>query len=131
MEQADMQRIERVLRAMLENSEHTLGRRDEIAIESAPDTIDRVQLAEEREIAIRQIEFGFSQMRNIKTAIERIHDGSYGTCLGCESDISPKRLAAVPWTMYCIGCQDKLDRERAEPEDEEFFPHLRHARRVA
>jgi len=32
-------------------------------------------------------------------------------CLHCEEDISPKRLAAVPWTAFCIQCQEMADRQ--------------------
>ena len=39
---------------------------------------------------------------------------SYGVCLHCEEDISPKRLAAVPWTAYCIQCQELADRNQVE-----------------
>jgi anti-sigma B factor antagonist len=34
-------------------------------------------------------------------ALSRIHHGSFGTCIECESAISPKRLAAVPWAPRC------------------------------
>ena len=32
----------------------------------------------------------------------------------CEKEISPKRLAAVPWTAYCIKCQEAADRHEFE-----------------
>ena len=35
-------------------------------------------------------------------------------CLHCEEDISPKRLAAVPWTAFCIQCQEIADRSQVE-----------------
>jgi DnaK suppressor protein len=41
-------------------------------------------------------------------------DGSYGTCLHCEEEISPKRLDAVPWAAYCIRCQEIADRSTEE-----------------
>jgi len=28
----------------------------------------------------------------------------------CEEEISPKRLNAVPWALYCIRCQEAADR---------------------
>ena len=46
------------------------------------------------------------QLRQIKEALQRIKDGTYGTCADCEKPISPKRLQAVPWAKYCVQCQE-------------------------
>jgi DnaK suppressor protein len=53
-------------------------------------------------------------LRDVKEALRRIHDGEFGTCMECESAISPKRLAAVPWAARCIQCQEAADRDRQE-----------------
>jgi DnaK suppressor protein len=46
------------------------------------------------------------QLRQIKEALQRIKDGTYGICADCEKPISPKRLQAVPWAKYCVQCQE-------------------------
>ena len=51
-------------------------------------------------------------------------DGSYGVCLHCEEDIKPKRLDAVPWTKYCIRCQEAADRHEFESETGESIDEL-------
>ena len=53
-------------------------------------------------------------LRNVRAALGRIRDGSYGTCLHCEEEIKPRRLEAVPWTPYCIRCQEAADRNEFE-----------------
>ena len=123
----EMERFKQILETMLGNMEQPLQRRDEIAVENAPDTLDRVQNAAERELAIRQIESSFSRMQSVRLALQRIADGSYGTCLRCDEEISRKRLQAVPWASYCVKCQDIADREKAEPESENvgMFMHMR------
>jgi DnaK suppressor protein len=30
--------------------------------------------------------------------------------VNCGNEINPKRLEAVPWTRYCIACQEKLEK---------------------
>jgi DnaK suppressor protein len=45
----------------------------------------------------------------VRDALRSIGDGTFGVCLRCEDDISPKRLAAVPWTAFCIQCQEIAD----------------------
>jgi DnaK suppressor protein len=115
---SDLQGFKGILETMMGSIEQPLRRREEIAVENAPDTIDRVQQAAERELAICQIESSFSRLQNIRLALERIEEGSYGTCLRCENDISPKRLQAVPWAACCIRCQDIADREQLERANE-------------
>jgi DnaK suppressor protein len=91
-----------------------LRNREGIAIEKTADALDEVQLAGERELAIRNLDRESNLLRNVRAALSRIADGSYGTCLHCEEDISPKRLNAVPWTAYCIKCQEAADRHEFE-----------------
>jgi DnaK suppressor protein len=72
--------------------------------------LDEVQLAGERELAIRNLDREASLLRNVRAALFRINDGSYGVCMHCEEDIKPKRLEAVPWAAFCIRCQEAADR---------------------
>src|SRR5438093_5953820 len=91
-----------------------LRNREGIAIEKAADALDEVQLAGERELAISNLDRESNLLRNVRAALERITHGSYGICLHCEEEINPKRLAAVPWTAYCIQCQQASDRHEFE-----------------
>jgi RNA polymerase-binding transcription factor len=87
-----------------------LRNREDIAIEKTADAIDEVQLAGERELAIRNLDRESNLLREVRLALARIADGSYGICMHCEEEIKPKRLDAVPWTRYCIKCQEAADR---------------------
>src|SRR3954451_16834034 len=91
-----------------------LRNRDGITIEKSPDALDEVQNAAERELAIRNLDRESNLLRNDRAALRRIEDGSFGTCVHCDEEISPKRIAAVPWTPYCIGCQEQADRAQEE-----------------
>ena len=88
-----------------------LRKRDGIAIEKSADQMDEIQYASERDLAIRNVDRESNLLRQVKAALRRIHDGSFGTCIECESAISPKRLAAVPWAPRCLRCQDAADRD--------------------
>lgn len=87
--------------------------REGIEIEKSPDALDEVQHAAERELAIRNLDRDSALLRNVRAALERVKDGSYGVCLHCEEDISMKRLNAVPWAAFCIHCQEQSDRNQA------------------
>jgi DnaK suppressor protein len=42
----------------------------------------------------------------IEEAFSRLDNNSFGTCTNCGATIGEKRLSAVPWTPYCIDCQE-------------------------
>src|SRR5712691_2032962 len=42
----------------------------------------------------------------IDEAFNRIKEDTFGTCTNCGNQIGEKRLQAVPWTPYCIDCQE-------------------------
>jgi DnaK suppressor protein len=88
-----------------------LGNRDGIEIEKAADPLDEVQSAGERELAIRNLHRDSNLLRKVRSALARVADGTYGECLHCDAEIKTKRLAAVPWTPYCIQCQEAADRQ--------------------
>ena len=93
---------------------HVLRKRDGIAIEKSADEMDEIQDASERDLAIRNVDRESRLLRDVKAALRRIPDGSFGTCIDCESAISPKRLAAVPWAPRCIQCQNATDQDEQE-----------------
>src|SRR5579863_2664770 len=86
-----------------------LRNRDGITIEKSADQMDEIHYATERDLAIRNVDRDSTLLRQVKAALRRIHDGSFGTCIECEEPVSPKRLAAVPWAPRCIQCQSSAD----------------------
>jgi DnaK suppressor protein len=49
-------------------------------------------------------------LQAVESALGRIRDGSFGQCLSCGNEIGGARLEAVPWTPYCIQCQEDFER---------------------
>jgi DnaK suppressor protein len=43
-------------------------------------------------------------LREIERALEKLADGTYGTCDGCGRSIAPERLEARPSTPWCVRC---------------------------
>ena len=114
MTKSDLNRIRKILEARQSELAKVLRNREGVAIEKSPDALDEVQHASERELAIRNLDRESHLLRNVRGALARMADGSYGTCLHCEEEISPKRLDAVPWAAYCIRCQEIADRSTEE-----------------
>jgi len=100
-----------------------LGKRDGIVIEKTPDALDEVRLAAERELITRNLERESKVLREVRAALDRIHQGAYGTCLDCEEEIGLKRLKALPWTPLCVECQEHADRNGGQGGDRvEWLP---------
>lgn len=48
-----------------------------------------------------------TNLLQIDRALSKIADGSFGKCEDCGGSISPKRLEARPFALYCIECQEE------------------------
>jgi DnaK suppressor protein len=114
MTKSELNKFRNILEAKQAEMEQLVRNRTGIAIEKSADALDEVQHASERELAIRNLDRESKLLRNVRAALRRIDESSFGVCLHCEEDISPKRLAAVPWTAFCIQCQEMADRQAAE-----------------
>ena len=110
----DLLKFKKILERKEAELVRVLRTRDEIAIERSADQMDELQYASERDLAIRNVDRASTLLREVKAALQRIRDGSFGTCIQCEWAISPKRIAAVPWAPLCIECQEAADRDKHE-----------------
>jgi DnaK suppressor protein len=117
MTKTELNKFKKILENKQDELEQIVRNRDAITIEKSADALDEVQHAAERELAIRNLDRESNLLRNVRSALRRIEDGSFGTCLHCEEEISPKRLAAVPWAPFCIQCQEQADRNQDEGND--------------
>src|ERR1700678_3220455 len=112
MIKSELNKYRNVLEAKQSELVQLVRNRDGIVIEKSADAFDEVQYATERELAIRSLDRDSNLLRNVRAALDRIEEGSFGVCLHCDEDISPKRLAAVPSTAFCIVCQEVADRSQ-------------------
>lgn len=78
------------------------------------DVADQAVSSYQKELLFTQGTNGHSQLSLVRLALERIDEGSYGECLQCGSTIGEKRLDALPWTPYCINCQEKIENGEIE-----------------
>ena len=46
----------------------------------------------------------------IDEAFNRIRESTFGVCTNCSNTIGEKRLVAIPWTPYCIDCQELVEK---------------------
>jgi DnaK suppressor protein len=78
--------------------------------EGINDVADQAVSSYEKEILFTRGTHEHGQLRRIQQALARLEEGNYGSCQRCEQMIGEKRLEALPWTPYCIACQEELER---------------------
>jgi RNA polymerase-binding transcription factor DksA len=101
----DIAEIRKRLEARLE----TLGARiegikDELRAPPNPDFEEQATEAEGDEVLEGLEESVLTEIMQIRTALERMRDGSYGECVQCGEAIAEKRLEAIPHATLCINC---------------------------
>jgi DnaK suppressor protein len=75
-----------------------------------PDPVDLAVRNYSKNVQLAVSENESKQLALIDDALLRIEDDEYGTCLNCEKEINPKRLAAIPWARFCLDCQELLEK---------------------
>ena len=108
----ELSRFKKVLETELTAAtRRILRRRQSLAIEQSAEMFEQMGYARERELAVLEVSRHSGLASEIQQALRRIDDGTFGICQCCERQISPIRLAAVPWTSLCIRCQETADRQ--------------------
>jgi RNA polymerase-binding transcription factor len=82
--------------------------------DAAQDIADRAASSYTKEFLFSQSNNDRQLLQMVETALQRIREGTFGECVGCGNEINAKRLEAVPWTRYCIECQEKLEKGQLE-----------------
>ncbi len=70
----------------------------------------KMRTSDVQSAALKSLEQRWETRGLISEALKRIENHTYGHCAECNAQISPRRLAAVPWAKYCFECQEFIDR---------------------
>jgi DnaK suppressor protein len=110
-------------KGLLEEQLHTLVQEAEKTVNGMvhegngdfPDPTDRASLESDRNFLLRIKDRERNLITKIKEALDRIDNGTYGTCENCGRSISEKRLMVRPVTTECIECKtEEEQKERSE-----------------
>lgn len=69
-----------------------------------PDWEDLATKREDDEVLEASGLAGQQELRQIGAALQRVEDGTYGTCAKCGGYISEARLNSLPYTPFCRDC---------------------------
>lgn len=113
-------KLEESLRKREQELELGMARTVEQALKSAPeetqDVGDQAVSAYQKEMLFTQGNTHHMQLGQVRRALRRIAEGTYGICQHCDAVIGAKRLEALPWTPYCIDCQERIEKGEIEAE---------------
>jgi RNA polymerase-binding transcription factor DksA len=80
------------------------------------DEVDGMQVNESREVGLATRELLMKRVNRLSTALDRMSEGAYGTCVECGVAISVARLRAMPEALTCVRCQDGIERVGRRPD---------------
>jgi DnaK suppressor protein len=75
---------------------------------------DEAVTDEAKDIQFQEAETDWTVLQQVRAALKRIEDGTYGQCVVDDAPIEEKRLEAVPWTLYCIKHQQLREKAAAQ-----------------
>jgi DnaK suppressor protein len=75
---------------------------------------DAAQANERQEMSFATRQRVADRINRLARALERLGDGTYGTCTVCGTAIEPARLAAVPDVDTCLTCQGNIERSQGQ-----------------
>jgi DnaK suppressor protein len=79
----------------------------------AQDVVDKAESSYTKEFLLSLSNAEREQLALIDDALRRLKTKEFGICQMCAKTIGKKRLGALPWTAYCIDCQQKKEEEKA------------------
>jgi DnaK suppressor protein len=97
---------------MLNKTSSTKKTIDSKADEDVGDEIDTAIQNTERELIFELAANDKMILQEINDAIGKIEKGCYGSCECCGAKISTERLQAIPWSRYCIQCQEEAEKPK-------------------
>lgn len=70
------------------------------------DLADKAASAYSKELNFSLSDAERTLLMQIEEAFNRIREGTFAKCTNCGATLGEKRLTAVPWTPFCIDCQE-------------------------
>jgi RNA polymerase-binding protein DksA len=106
----EKQRVEHALATLRDEHSGSLDDEvDEVAATSDNHVAETASATLGREIDYTLGENSGQVLADIDSALQRIDDGTYGTCVSCGQEIARQRLEAYPTASLCIDCKRRAE----------------------
>ncbi|MBT3667923.1 MAG: hypothetical protein HN548_10645 [Opitutae bacterium] len=108
MNQSDLGRYQKKLEELISDIENYLKKSEESAAVVEPDKglgrLSRMEAMQDQQMVLELRRRKKRQLLDVRNALKRIEQKSYGTCLFCTKTISSDRLDAFPEVQTCVNC---------------------------
>lgn len=68
--------------------------------------------ASEKAVMYGQLQIQSGELTEVRDALERLEQGTFGLCEQCNEAIPLERLRAIPYARLCVGCQTEQEQQR-------------------
>jgi len=90
----------------------TITESKEMESNVAQDLVDKAETSYTKEFLLSLTDGERETLLLIDEALKRLEHSEFGVCQTCGKEIGGKRIVAIPWTPYCIDCQEKAEEEQ-------------------
>ncbi len=115
----DERNLEEFRQLLLEKERRILAVRErarqdalQVSDEAVHDVGDESVVDEVKSEELGVADADWDLLQQVRDALRRIDDGSYGRCLADHRPISEKRLREIPWAQYCLKHQKEYEVEK-------------------
>ena len=119
LSRADVEQFTEQLESQKAEARQLLRRAEEeqkgLAVDRPPELGDLCIESAARDYLFERVSQQRRLLNLIERSLRRIHSGTFGKCISCDEEIPHKRLNAVPWTEYCLQCQDEREHNTRLP----------------
>ena len=74
--------------------------------------ISRMDAMQQQSMAVSTREKALAKLKRVQFALRAIANDEYGYCQQCDEAIAFQRLLAQPEAIFCVSCQEKIDRQQ-------------------
>ena len=107
----EKERLERMIKARRDSAtQHGAGAINDAFSNSGDDEYaDSATETFYQELDMTMLNKYRDRLDRVKSALNRVDNGTYGTCIRCQTQIGEARLEAIPETPYCRGCEADVE----------------------
>lgn len=97
-------------RELLIDTKRLAGEARASGADEVRDSTDAATASEGASESLHEEALASQTLSQVRDALQRVEDGTYGKCTICGRPIEPARLEAIPWAAYCLEDQEKQDK---------------------
>jgi len=125
MDEAEIEHFKEELEVQRERLRNSLRRAEaeqrDLDTDRPPELGDFCAQTATREYFFERISLQRRLLHRIEIALQRIQAGTFGECIACGEAVSRKRLQVMPWTEYCLRCQEERERRTTAPQPNAYY----------